>query len=65
MGYRLIKPGKKYKAELWREMDGERKGEKREMRRQRKCVEGGERSNRMGGRGEDMRWRVRPPNEIM
>jgi len=42
MGYRLIERGGKCKAELRREKNG-----KREMRRLRKCVEGGESSNRM------------------
>jgi hypothetical protein len=61
MGYRLIVVRGRYKAELRIEMNGEQKG--REMRRQRRCVEGGESSNRMREEGDkcaDMSCSERP-----
>jgi hypothetical protein len=53
MGYRLIVVRERYKAELRIEMNGEQEGQ--EMRRQRKCVEGGESSNRMREEGTNVR----------
>jgi hypothetical protein len=69
MGYRLIVERGRYKAELRIEMNGANK-KGREMRRQSKCVEGGESSNRMRERGTnraDMSSRQIPKsaNEIM
>jgi hypothetical protein len=65
MGYRLIVRRGRYKEELRIEMKGAKKKKWREVRRESRCVGGGESSNRMrGGTNEPSRYELHGKSQI-